>query len=104
MENEGSFDKIDLKDFDEALRVNSIAPYELIRAFIPKMIKNNYGRIVNISSGWGAFDDGLSGPFSYSVSKATLNAMSLAIAKDVLRNDKKIKISQSRLRKNCSLC
>lgn len=86
--NEGSYDKINLKKFDEALRVNSVAPYELIRAFTPEMIKNNYGRIVNISSGWGSFDDGLSGPFSYSVSKATLNAMTLTIAKELPKNVK----------------
>lgn len=86
--NEGSFDSVSLEDLDEAIRVNSIAPYELIRAFMPMMKKNKYGRIVNISSGWGSFDDGLSGPFSYSLSKAGLNALTLSIAKDLPREIK----------------
>ncbi len=39
------------------------------------MANNGYGRIVNVSSGWGAFSDGLTGPAAYSISKATLNAI-----------------------------
>ena len=81
--NEGPFDSISMEKFDESLRVNTVAPYELIRSIIPNMKKNKYGRIVNLSSGWGSFDDGLSGPFSYSFSKAALNALTLTIAKDL---------------------
>lgn len=88
--NEGTFLDVDIDRFDEALRVNAISVYELIRAFVPAMKDNGYGRIVNVSSGWGAFEDGLSGPFTYSLSKATLNALTLSIAKDL---PKEIKIN-----------
>ena len=44
------------------------------------MRKNHYGRIVNISSGWGAFSEGLDGPGSYSVTKAALNALTLSFS------------------------
>ncbi len=50
------------------------------------MIKRGYGRIVNISSGWGSFGEGLTGPISYSVSKAALNALTKNISKDLPAN------------------
>jgi NAD(P)-dependent dehydrogenase (short-subunit alcohol dehydrogenase family) len=52
------------------------------------MIKRDYGRIVNISSGWGSFSDGLTGPFSYSYSKACLNAFTVTAAKNLPKNIK----------------
>lgn len=76
----GSFLDIPLKDFEQTLQVNSFAPYELIRAITPSMIQNNYGRIVNMSSGYGSLDDGLTGPFAYSISKTLLNALTLSIS------------------------
>ena len=35
----------------ETFKVNVIAMYDLCGAFIPQMIKNNYGRVINITSG-----------------------------------------------------
>ena len=80
---EGDFESTSLEDLDQSLRVNAIAPLELIRMVVPGMKQNGYGRIVNISSGWGAFNEGLSGPFSYSFTKAALNALTLTVAKDL---------------------
>ncbi|MGL4108635.1 SDR family NAD(P)-dependent oxidoreductase [Clostridium sp. LP20] len=37
---------------DETMMVNLISPIKLIKAFIPKMKANNYGRIVNVGSIW----------------------------------------------------
>jgi NAD(P)-dependent dehydrogenase (short-subunit alcohol dehydrogenase family) len=67
---------------------NVIAVYHLIRRFVPDMVKQNYGRIVNVSSGWGAFSDGLDGPFSYSFSKASLNALTLILSQELPENVK----------------
>ena len=44
------------------------------------MKKNNYGRIVNVSSGAGSLHYMTSGSPAYSVSKATLNAFSRVLA------------------------
>lgn len=41
------------------------------------MLERQYGRIVNLSSGWGAFSAGLEGPTAYAVSKAALNALTV---------------------------
>ncbi len=64
----------------ESLMVNTVAPFALIRALGPGMRARGWGRIVNVSSGWGSFDEGLSGPTAYAVSKAALNAMTLSLA------------------------
>lgn len=86
--NEGSFEDVSLEDIDDSLRVNTLGPLELIRAVLPTMRKSNYGRIINLSSGWGSFDDGLTGPFSYSFAKASLNALTLTVAKSLPKNKK----------------
>ena len=84
----GSMMDVSMDDFYHSMRVNFEAPYELIRALVPQMSKRGYGRIVNISSGWGSFSDGLNGPAAYSVSKAALNALTLSFSQTVLNNVK----------------
>jgi NAD(P)-dependent dehydrogenase (short-subunit alcohol dehydrogenase family) len=69
--------------FDKSLRVNTVAPLELIRMVLPGMAANGYGRIVNITSNWGSFDAGLGGPIAYSTSKAALNAITMIAARDM---------------------
>lgn len=86
---EGRFLDISDENFEESLRVNVLAVYQLVRAFVPDMIKNNYGRIINISSGWGSFEEGLTGPFAYSFAKASLNALTLTLS-NVLPNNVKV--------------
>ena len=50
------------------------------------MQKQNFGRIINVSSGWGSFNEGLEGPAPYSISKATLNALTKVLAKELQDN------------------
>ena len=71
----------DAREFDDSMAVMVRGPYLLIQQLAPKMKKRGYGRIVNISSGWGAFSDGLAGPASYGVAKAALNALTVAVAR-----------------------
>ena len=42
-----------MNDFDEMMEVNLKLPYQIIRNLSTKMLKNNYGRIVNIGSIFG---------------------------------------------------
>lgn len=77
---EGTLENCSDEDFDESVQVNFKSPYKIIKTLLPLMRKNNYGRIVNISSGWGAFSEGLDGPGSYSVTKAALNALTLSFS------------------------
>jgi NAD(P)-dependent dehydrogenase (short-subunit alcohol dehydrogenase family) len=71
-----------------SLRVNFQAPFELIRALAPGMVQRGWGRIVNVSSGWGSLSDGLGGPAAYSVSKAALNALTLCLSQELPPNVK----------------
>ena len=82
------FLNISPKKMEESLQVNLLAPLQLIQALVPQMIKNNYGRVVNISSGYGSFDSGLRGPFAYSLSKAGLNALTLIVSYKLQKNVK----------------
>ena len=85
---EGSVIEVSMDKIDETIRVNTLSAIQLIKEFLPSMIKNNYGRIVNVSSGWGSISWGLEGPFAYSVSKAAINAVTLAASKKLPGNVK----------------
>jgi NAD(P)-dependent dehydrogenase (short-subunit alcohol dehydrogenase family) len=76
------------KVFDDTMIVNFRMPFHLIRKLVPSMIARGFGRIVNVSSGWGSFAEGLTGPAAYSISKAVLNALTLSLSKDLPRNVK----------------
>ncbi len=80
--------EISKEELEEVLRVNVMGAYNLMKVFLPHMIEKNYGRIINVSSGWGSFHDGLTGPFSYSFSKASLNALTLTLSKNLPSNVK----------------
>jgi NAD(P)-dependent dehydrogenase (short-subunit alcohol dehydrogenase family) len=82
----GSLVEMDDEKLAYSLQVNFLAPLQLIRELVPGMSTRGYGRIVNVSSGWGSFAEGLSGPAAYSISKAALNALTLSLAKDVPQN------------------
>ena len=66
----------------EAVRsVNYDAPLYLTRAFLPGMIRQKYGRILNISSMWGQV--GASCEVAYSAAKAGVIGFTKALAKEV---------------------
>lgn len=69
--------------FEASIQVMLLAPYDLINGIAPGMIERNYGRIVNVSSGWGAFSEGLGGPGAYGIAKAALNALTLKLSKEL---------------------
>jgi NAD(P)-dependent dehydrogenase (short-subunit alcohol dehydrogenase family) len=70
---------------NEALEVNFLGAVRTCRAFVPAMVRAGYGRVVNVSSGYGSFGEGLEGPAPYSISKAALNALTVTLAQEVAR-------------------
>lgn len=70
-------------DFAEAMEVMVNAPLDLIRLNLPHWRASGWGRIVNLSSGWGAHAEGLAGPGAYGVAKAALNALTRALVRDL---------------------
>lgn len=73
----------DPRGFLTSMDVMVLRPYELIRLIAPHMRARNWGRIVNVSSGWGSFAAGLEGPGAYGVAKAALNALTHALPRDL---------------------
>ena len=73
----------DPAEFERSMRVMVDGPFYLMHLTLPHMRQRGYGRIVNVSSGWGAFSDGVAGPGGYGVAKASLNALTLAASRGV---------------------
>ncbi len=78
---EGSiFDSMDR--FEATMDVSLHGPFSLIRACLPAMQAAGYGRVVNVSSGWGSFAEGLGGGGAYGVGKAAMNALTVITDRD----------------------
>ncbi len=73
----------DLNDelWEKTIAVNLSAPFLYSRAVLPYMIREKWGRIVNIASMWG--ETGASCEVHYSAAKAGLIGMTKALAKEV---------------------
>ncbi len=59
---------------------NTVGPFLLCQKLIPLMKKNNYGRVVNISSGMGQLSEMDGGYPGYRLSKTALNAVTKIFA------------------------
>src|SRR4030042_5648820 len=62
--------KMDLEDWDKVIKTNLYGPFFITKIILPGMIKQNFGRIINISSIIGL--TGNFGQTNYSASKAGL--------------------------------
>ena len=74
----------DIDKIKETMETNVYGPLRLCKALVPIMHKNNFGRIVNVSSGAGAFSRILTGEPGYRVSKAALNMVTKLLANELL--------------------
>ena len=72
---------ITIEEWRRTFAVNVDAAFLYTKAVLADMIKNKYGRIINISSMWG--EVGSSCEVHYSASKAALIGMSKALAKEL---------------------
>lgn len=68
-------------EWNDMLSVNLTAPFLYSREVLPNMIRNKWGRIINIVSMWG--ETGASCEVAYSATKAGLIGMTKALAKEV---------------------
>ena len=73
----------------EAMAVNFFGALWTARAWVPGMNRRGYGRVVNVTSGYGSFAEGLEGPAAYAISKAALNALTVRLAQEA-RGDVKV--------------
>ena len=68
-------------DWDNVINTNLNGTFNLTKVFLKNMIKNRFGRIINISSISGLM--GNPGQVNYSSSKAALNGFTRSLAKEV---------------------
>ena len=71
-----------LQEIKETIETNVYGAIVLCQKIIPLMIKNNYGRIVNLSSGLGQLKEMGGGNFAYRVSKTALHAVTKIFASE----------------------
>ncbi|MBI5878859.1 MAG: SDR family NAD(P)-dependent oxidoreductase [Chloroflexi bacterium] len=81
-EDQSAFD-VPLDTVRQTLEVNLFGAYETIRAFMPLMRRQQYGRVVNVSSGMGAFDEMGGGSAGYRLSKTALNSLTRMMANEL---------------------
>lgn len=72
------------EDYDKVYQINVAAPYKILKAVVPSMVRNGYGRVVNIASIWSVINR--PGRSSYSISKNAVvgltKSLSVEFAKD----------------------
>jgi 3-oxoacyl-[acyl-carrier protein] reductase len=68
-------------DWDAVLQTNLTSAYLCIQSVIPSMLKQRWGRVINITSVFGQM--GQAGQANYSASKAGLIGLTMAIAREV---------------------
>ena len=67
--------------WDRVLRVNVTSLYNTCHTYVPDMVSNGGGQILNVSSVWGLC--GASSEVAYSASKGAVNAFTKALAKEL---------------------
>lgn len=75
--------EVSLDSLRENLQTNTFGPLRLIQLIVPLMRRHDYGRIVNISSGYGQLARMERGFPAYRVSKAMLNVITCLVAAEL---------------------
>lgn len=86
----GSVEKLEKKEIIHSLQVNAISPFMILRKLLPGMKENNFGRVINVTSGapLNCFPEFA----AYSGSKGTLNAFTITAAKECSNYNIKINL------------
>ena len=82
-ESAGSIFKAKISTIQQTIETNVYGPLLICQALIPLMQINNYGRVVNVSSGAGQLQDMQSGYPAYRMSKTALNSLTRMFASEL---------------------
>ncbi|HEY3109914.1 MAG TPA: SDR family NAD(P)-dependent oxidoreductase [Chloroflexota bacterium] len=77
----GDLLELDLDSLDEALELNLVAPLRLIQRVAPRLVEQEEGVIVNVSSPTARM--GLPGIAGYAISKSALDALTAALRREL---------------------
>lgn len=72
--------EVELELFRTTIETNVYGPLMLCQVIVPLMLRQNYGRVVNVSSGSGQLASMSGDTPAYGMSKAALNALTLMLA------------------------
>lgn len=82
------FGESDEASWDEAVRVNLLAPLKMMESFVDHVGDSKQRLIVNMSSKMGSMaDNGSGGAYAYRATKAALNAVTVSAAQDLKHRD-----------------
>ena len=70
-----------IEDWNKVVEINLNGTFNCCKSIVPNMIKNNYGRIINIASVAGK--DGNANASAYSAAKAAVIALTKALGKEL---------------------
>ena len=82
----GTIMECEEKDWDFSFNVNVKSMYLMIKEILPKMIKQNKGNIINMSSIVSSLR-GLPNRFAYGATKAAIVGLTKSIAADFIKNN-----------------
>ena len=74
-----------IDDWNKVVEINLNGTFNCCKSIVPNMIKNNYGRIVNIASVAGK--DGNANASAYSASKAAVIGLTKALGKELAKKN-----------------
>ena len=77
--------KYDVEMWNKIVQINLMGTFNCCRAIVPNMIKNNYGRIVNVASVAGKYGNGNAS--AYSSGKAGAIGLTKALGKELADKD-----------------
>jgi NAD(P)-dependent dehydrogenase (short-subunit alcohol dehydrogenase family) len=77
--------EVDMETVRVTLEANALGPLHLSQALVPLLQRGKHGRIVNISSGMGAFSEMDDDNAAYRISKTALNAITAILAAGLRR-------------------
>lgn len=87
------FQGVNINIFEQTFAVNFYGPLLLNKIFIKLMMDQGFGRVVNITSGWGVFNDLENNAPAYRLSKLCLNGMTKIAASSVEELPQDISVS-----------
>ena len=95
-----SYEQFNIKNLIKSLKINTIMPLHLIKNLLPFMIKNKFGRILNISSIGVKFGGGKK-TFNYSFSKNALEFIpsyfNELAKKNILINNLRVGVTKTKI-------
>lgn len=83
LDPEDALETVDLDVMRRTLEANFVGVLACCQAFLPMMRQQEYGRIVNVSSGRGSFSKLAAGGPCYRISKTALNALTVILADEL---------------------